>query len=84
MDGKWITSLYLRLFSLLTRQWNNVLTSVVNRQQQRLWIVGNGAVEDCGSNKLGTDLQQDHKNDKVDSSIAVMSDLKQNNNNIDK
>ena len=33
-------------------------------------------MDDCGSNKLCTHLQHDHKNDKVDSSMAVMSDLK--------
>lgn len=53
------------------------LTSVVNRQEQRLWIVGNGATEHWGSNKLGTDLQHDHKKDNVDNNMAVMSDLKQ-------
>lgn len=30
-----------------------------------------------GSNKLCTHLQQDHRNDKVDNSMAVISDLKQ-------
>lgn len=34
-------------------------------------------MDGCGSNKLCTHLQHDHKNDKVDSSMAVMSDLKQ-------
>lgn len=34
-------------------------------------------MDDCGSNKLCTHLQHDHKNDKVDSSMAVISDLKQ-------
>lgn len=53
------------------------LTSVVNRQEQRLWIVGNGTTEHWGSNKLGTDLQHDHKKDNVDNNMAVMSDLKQ-------
>ena len=34
-------------------------------------------MDGCGSNKLCTHLQHDHKNDKVDSSMAVISDLKQ-------
>lgn len=59
---------------------NALLTSVVNKQQHRLWIVGNGAVDICGFNKLGIDLQQDHRNDRVDSSMAVISDLKQHMN----
>ena len=36
-------------------------------------------MDDSGSNKLCTHLQQDHRNDKVDSSMAVISDLKQIN-----
>ena len=36
-------------------------------------------MDDSGSNKLCTYLQQDHRNDKVDSSMAVISDLKQIN-----
>ena len=34
-------------------------------------------MDDGGSNKLCTHLQHDHRNDKVDSSMAVISDLKQ-------
>jgi len=34
-------------------------------------------MDGCGSNKLCTHLQDDHKNDKVHSSMAVISDLKQ-------
>lgn len=40
-------------------------------------MAGKGASEARGSNKSDTDLQQDHKNDRVDNSMAVMSDLKQ-------
>lgn len=64
----------------LVNKWtlkNVPLTSVVNKQQHRLWIVGNGTMDDWGSNKLWTHLQHDHKNDKVDSRMAVISDLKQ-------
>ena len=34
-------------------------------------------MDDCGSSKLCTHLQHDHKNDKVDNSMAVISDLKE-------
>lgn len=40
-------------------------------------MAGKGATDQRGSNKNATDLQQDHKNDSVDNSMAVMSDLKQ-------
>ena len=41
-------------------------------------MAGKGETEQRGSNKNGTDLQHDHKNDRVDNRMAVMSDLKQN------
>lgn len=79
IEGNVMSLCLLAWFSKQTL-WNTPLTSVVNKQQHRLWIVGNGAMDDGGSNKLCTHLQHDHKNDKVDSSTAVISDLKQINN----
>lgn len=76
IEGNVMSLCLLAWFSKQTL-WNTPLTSVVNKQQHRLWIVGNGAIDDGGSNKLCTHLQHDHKNDKVDSSTAVISDLKQ-------
>lgn len=69
---------HYRNYSVAACKGVNVdLTSVVNKQEHSLWMVGKGATEQRGSNKNGTDLQQDHKNDRVDNRMAVMSDLKQ-------
>ena len=38
-------------------------------------MAGKGAAELWGSSKSDTDLQQNHKNDRVDNRMVVISDL---------
>ena len=45
-------------------------------------MAGKGAAELWGSSKNDTDLQQNHKNDRVDNRIVVISDLKKRNKTI--
>ena len=42
-------------------------------------MAGKGATELWGSSKNDTDLQQNHKNDRVDNRMVVISDLKKGN-----
>ena len=42
-------------------------------------MAGKGAAELWGSSKNDTDLQQNHKNDRVDNRMVVISDLKKRN-----
>ena len=60
----------------------DALTSVVNKQEHRVWIAAKGGMAQRESNKHLTESQQDHKNDKVHSKMAVMSDLKIETQNV--